>query len=54
MGQESPSSLLSVCGLFLEDMENQVDTSHLVMACTIVDTHNKIRSHGLIDSGATG
>jgi len=24
------------------------------MACTIVDNHNEIRSHALIDSGATG
>jgi len=54
MGQESPSSLLSLSGLSLDDMENRVDANHLVMACTIVDNHNEIRSHALIDSGATG
>jgi len=35
-------------------MENGVEANHLVMACTIVDNHNEIRSHTLIDSGATG
>jgi len=54
MGQESPSSLLSLSGLSLDDMENGVEANHLVMACTIVDNHNEIRSHCLIDSGATG
>jgi len=54
MGQESPSSLLSLSGLSLDDMENGVQANHLVMACTIVDNHNEIRSHALIDSGATG
>jgi len=54
MGQESPSSLLSLSGLSLDDMENGVEANHLVMACTIVDNHNEIRSHALIDSGATG
>jgi len=53
MGQESPSSLRSLSGLSLENMENGVEANHLVMACTIVDNHNKIRSHALIDSGAT-
>jgi len=54
MGQEFPSSLLSLSGLSLDDMENEVEANHLVMACTIVDNHNEIRSHTLIDSGATG
>jgi len=54
MGQESPSSLLSLSSLSLDDMENGVEANHLVMACTIVDNHNEIRSHALIDSGATG
>ena len=40
MGQESPSSLLSLSGLSLDDMENGVEPNHLVMACTIVDNHN--------------
>jgi len=35
-------------------MENGVEDNHLVMACPIVDNHNEIRSHTLIDSGATG
>jgi len=54
MGQESPSSLLSLSGLSLDDMENGVESNHLVMACTIVDNHNEIRSHALLESGATG
>jgi len=54
MGPESRSSLLSLSGLSLDDMENGVEANHLVMACTIVDNHNEIRSHALIDSGATG
>jgi len=54
MGQESPSSLLSLSGLSLDDMEHRVEANHLVIACTIVDNHNEIRSHALIDSGATG
>jgi len=54
MGRESPSSLHSLSGLSLDDMENVVEANHLVMACTIVDNHNEIRSHALIDSGATG
>jgi len=35
-------------------MENGVEANHLVMAFTIVDNHNEIRSPALIDSGATG
>jgi len=35
-------------------MENGVQANHLVMACKIVDNHNEIRSHALIDLGATG
>jgi len=54
MGQESPSSLLSLSGLSLDDRENGVEANYLVMACTIVDNYNEIRSHALIDSGATG
>ena len=54
MRQESPSSLLSLSSLSLDDMENGVEANHLVMACTIVDNHNDIRSHARIDSGATG
>jgi len=54
MGQESPSAVLSLSGLSVDDMENGVEGNHLVMTCTIVDNHNEIRSHGLIDSGATG
>jgi len=54
MGQESPFSLLSLSGLSLDDMENGVEANYLVMACTIVDNHNEIRSQALIDSGATG
>jgi len=54
MGQESPSLSLSLCSLSLDDMENSVEADHLVMACTIVDNHKEIRSHALIDSGATG
>jgi len=54
MGQESPSSLLSLSGLSLDNMENGVEANHLVIACTIVDNHNEIRSPALIDSGATG
>jgi len=50
MGKESPSSLLSLSGLSLDDMENGVEANHLVMACTIVDNHNEIRSYALIDS----
>jgi len=54
MGQELPSSLLSLSGLSLDDMENGVEANHLVMECTIVDKNNEIRSHALIDSGPTG
>ena len=54
MGQESPSSLLALSGLSLDDMENGVEANHLVMACTIVENHNEIRSNALIDSGASG
>jgi len=54
MGQESPSSLLSLSGLSFDHMENGVEANHPVMACTIVDNYNEIRSHALIDSGATG
>jgi len=54
MGQESLFSLLSLSGLSLDDMENGVEANNLVTACTIVDNHNKIRSHALIDSGASG
>jgi len=54
MGQESPSSLLSLSGLSFDDMENGVEANHLVRACKIIDNHNKNRSHTLIDSGATG
>jgi len=53
MGQESPSSFLSLSSLSLEAMENQVEASHLVMACRIVDTHKKIKSHSLIDTEGT-
>jgi len=53
MGQESSSSLLSLSGLSLDDMDNGVEAIHLVMACMIVDNHNEIRSCALIDSGAT-
>jgi len=53
MGQESPSLLLSLSGLSLDDLENRFEANHLVMAYTIVDNHNEIR-HALIDSGATG
>jgi len=35
-------------------MENGVEANHLVMACTIVDNHNEIKSHALLDSAATG
>jgi len=35
-------------------MENEVEANHVVMACKIVDNHNEIRFHALIDSGATG
>ena len=28
--------------------------NHLVITCTIIDNENEIRSHALIDSGATG
>ena len=35
-------------------MEHGLEANHLVMACTIVDNHNEIRSHALIDSGGTG
>ena len=35
-------------------MENGVEATHLVIASTIVDNHNEIRSHALIDSGAPG
>jgi len=54
MGQESPSSLLSLSGFSLDDIENGVEANHLLMACTVVDNHNEISSHALIDSGATG
>jgi len=54
MGQESPSSLLSLSGLSLDNMENGVEANDLAMACTIVDNNNEIRSHALIDLGATG
>jgi len=54
MGYESPSLLLFLSGLYLDDMKNRVEANHLVMACTIVNNHNEIRSHALIDSGATG
>ena len=49
------AALVTFCiGLPLDDMDNGVEANHLVMACTIVDNHNEIRSHVLIDSGATG
>jgi len=35
-------------------MENEFEANHLVMACPIVDNHNAIRCHALIDSRATG
>jgi len=54
MRQESPFSLLSLSGLSLDGMDNGVEANHLVMACTIVDNHNEIGSHAVIDSGATG
>jgi len=54
MGQELPSSLLSLSGLSLDHKENGVEANDLVMACTIVDNHNEIRSPALIDSGVTG
>jgi len=54
MGHESPSLLLSLSGLSLDDMENGVEANHPVMACTIGDNHNETRSHALIDSCATG
>ena len=54
MGQESPSSLLSLSRLSLDTMENALEANHLVMACTIFDNHNEIRSHAFIDSGVTG
>jgi len=54
MGQESPSSLVSLSSLSLDDMENGVEANHLVMACTILDNHDEIIFHALIDSGATG
>jgi len=53
MRHESPSSLLSLFCLSLDDMEYGVEANHLVMAATIVDNHNEIRSRGLIDSGTT-
>jgi len=40
MGQESPSSLLSLSGLSLEAMDTGIEANHLVMACTIVENHN--------------
>jgi len=54
MGYKSPSSLLFLSGLSLDDMKNGVEDNHMVMACTIVNNHNEIRSHALIDAGATG
>ena len=36
------------------DMEKGVETNPLIMASTIVDNHNEIRSLARIDSGATG
>jgi len=54
MEPESASSLLTLSGLSLDDMENRVEANYLVMACTIVDKHNEIRSHALIASEATG
>jgi len=54
MRQESPFLLHSLSSLSLDDMENGVEATHLVIASTIVDNHNEIRSHALIDSGAPG
>ena len=54
MGQEQPSSLLSLSGLSLDNMENGVEANSLVIAGTIIDNQSEIRSHALIDSEATG
>ena len=42
MGQESPSLLLSLSSLSLDNLVNGVQAKHLVMACTIVDNHHEI------------
>src|SRR5271169_1965960 len=34
--------------------EGSMDGNHLVITCTLSDNENKIRTHALIDSGATG
>ncbi|KAG0134926.1 hypothetical protein HOY82DRAFT_480689, partial [Tuber indicum] len=35
-------------------MENGIEDNHLVVTCDIIDNQNIIRTHALIDSGATG
>ena len=54
MGHVKSSPCLSISSLSLDQMENGIEDNHLVLACDIIDNQNVIRSHALIDSGATG
>src|SRR5207302_8132865 len=53
MGHVKSSPCLSISSLSLDQMENGIEDNHLVQACDIIDNQNVIRSHALIDSGAT-
>lgn len=37
-----------------EVLDNKLDGSHLIVKCTLVDTHRRLESHALVDCGATG
>ena len=37
-----------------EVLENKFDGHHLILKCTLVDTHRRLDTHTLIDCGASG
>ena len=54
MGRVKSSSCLTLSSLSLDEMANGIDGNHLVVVCNIIDNQVVIKTHTLIDSGATG
>ena len=54
MGRVKSSSCLTLSSLSLDEMANGIDGNHLVVVCNIIDNQVVIKTHALIDSGATG